>query len=75
MTYATLTGYVNKLTGNYNYFKIELLAPLIIPVIKLALPTTILLDAGVGAVETTAFTGADFVIKGCNMVEPSLLVL
>jgi hypothetical protein len=63
------------LTGNYNYFIVELTSPLIIPVIKLALPTTILLDAGVGAVETTAFTGADFVIKGCNMVEPSLLAL
>ncbi len=75
MTFATLTGYVNKLTGNYNYFIVELAAPLTIPFIKLALPTTILIDAGIGAVETTAFTGADFVIKGCNMVVPSLLAL
>ena len=38
MGMVTITGYVNKLTGNYNYFKIDFTNPLVIPVVKIAIP-------------------------------------
>jgi hypothetical protein len=74
MTKYPFKGYVSTATGNYNYFLVDTSA-ITIPKVPLTLPSSLLIDQGVGTIETTSFTPSDFMIKGCEMPEPVLIPL